>query len=80
MHLLTDADATAKMTITKDGQVNIGETPPSPDGTNHYRHMLHIGGTTVNPSYEQISMASGSGSVGEDKTTIRMANVGNDFT
>jgi hypothetical protein len=79
MHFLTDADATAKMTITKDGQVNIGETPPSPDGTNHYRHMLHIGGTTVNPSYEQISMASGSSSSGENQTTIRMANVGNDF-
>ena len=61
------------------GQVNIGETPPSPDGTNLPRHILHIGGTTVNPSYEQLSMAPGSNSMGENATTIRMANVGNDF-
>ena len=60
-------------------QINIGENPASPDGTNYPRHILHIGGTTTNPSYEQLSMASGSNSGGENATTIRMANVGNDF-
>ena len=67
------------MRIATTGQVNIGETPALIDGTNNPRHVLHIGGTTVNPSYEQLSMSPGSNSGGENATKIRMANVGNDF-
>lgn len=74
----TDTTPTLRMHIGSNGQVNIGETPALVDGNNP-RHVLHIGGTTVNPSYEQLSMAPGSNSGGETATTIRMANVGNDF-
>jgi hypothetical protein len=67
------------MRIATTGQVNIGETPALVDGTNNPRHVLHIGGTSVNPSYEQLSMSPGSNSTGENATRVRMANVGNDF-
>ena len=67
-----------RMRITTTGQVNIGETPALVSGNNP-RHVLHIGGTTVNPSYEQLSMSPGSNSSGETATRVRMANVGNDF-
>jgi hypothetical protein len=66
------------MRIATTGQVNIGQTPALVSGNNP-RHVLHIGGTTVNPSYEQLSMSPGSVSGGENATRIRMANVGNDF-
>ena len=69
---------TERMVITSTGQVNIGETPALVSGNNP-RHILHLGGTTVNPSYEQLSMAGGSTSLGQNNTIIRMANVGNAF-
>jgi hypothetical protein len=75
----TGQNVVEAMRIATTGQVNIGETPALVDGTNNPRHVLHIGGTSVNPSYEQLSMSPGSNSGGENATRIRMANVGNDF-
>lgn len=66
------------LSVGAGSQVNIGETPALVDGNNP-RHVLHIGATTVNPSYEQLSMSTINVSGGENPTRIRMANLGNDF-